>query len=242
MILSFYKSIKLIIVFTLLANFCFAQSNYFKYAYGAGIGLNKSYTDVYKGGIGFTASGYFDYRITPYVTIGAEAQVGRVKGGSITQDPNNRQFANSYTGLSINSKVMLGELVYYDDSEFLYNLRGLYFGLGIGAINNKITDIVRFRPPFSNDPGYGPFPGKDKSVNLWVPISIGYNLFITDSYGYQRYIIGFNAQSNFTFGEGLDGYNDPSSKFKNNDPDVYNVYSISIKYLFGTIKSYRKTL
>ena len=53
-------------------------------------------------------------------------------------------------------------------------------------------------------------------------------------------MINFNAQSNFTFGEGLDGYNDPSTKFKNYDPDTFNVYSLGVKYFFGSIKAYRK--
>ena len=35
---------------------------------------------------------------------------------------------------------------------------------------------------------------------------------------------------------------DPSTKFKNYDPDTYNVYSVGFKYYFGNIKVYRKTL
>ncbi|WP_440791411.1 hypothetical protein [Pedobacter sp. 22226] len=212
-------------------------------SYGFGGGVNKSYTDVYKGGFGYTAYGVFDYHITPFVTFGLEGQYGMVQGGDIETDPHNRQFVNKYKTLSVNVKLMLGEVVDYDKSEFLYNIRGLYLGLGVGVVNNNITDIVRYKPSWAAyDPGYGPFPGQDKSNNLLVPINFGFNYFINDGYGYMRYIININAQSNFTFGEGLDGYNDSSTKFKNYSPDVYNTYTIGFKYMLGSIKSYRKTL
>ena len=226
-----------------LGSFSFAQSNYFKFSYGLGAGINRSYTDVYKGGYGYTTYGVIDFHVTPFVTLGLEAQYGMVQGGDIVTDPHNRQFVNKYNAISANVKMMLGEVVNYDKSEFLYNIRGLYLGAGLGAINNKITDIVRYKPSWAaNDPGYGPFPGKDKSLNLLVPINFGFNYYIEDGYGYMRYVININAQSNFTFGEGLDGYDDSSTKFKNYNPDVYNAYTIGFKYFFGKIKSYRKTL
>jgi hypothetical protein len=51
--------------------------------------------------------------------------------------------------------------------------------------------------------------------------------------GYQHYV---------TFGEGLDGYEDPTSKFKNNAPDQYRQFSIGLKYNFGTEHSYEKAI
>ncbi|GGI23243.1 hypothetical protein GCM10008119_06690 [Pedobacter mendelii] len=219
-----------------------AQSNYFKWSYGFGAGANYSKTDVVKGNWGHTISGNIDYNFTPFITGGLEGQYGMVQGGDIYTDPNNRQFVNKYTGINANVKFMLGEFTNYNKTNFLYKIRGLYAGIGIGAINNNITDIVRIKPSFAYDAGYGPFPGEDKSVNLWVPINLGINFYMNDGWGYVRYVININAQSNFTFGEGLDGYNDPETRFKNYDPDTYNVYSIGFKYYFGNIKVYRKTL
>lgn len=243
MIFNLLKATYLTLLLVFIGSFSFAQSNYFKMSYGFGGGVNKSYTDVYQGSFGYTAYGVFDFHITPFVTFGLEGQYGMVQGGNIETDPHNRQFVNQYTALSANAKLMLGEVVNYDKSEFLYNIRGLYAGLGIGVIKNNITDIVRYKPSWAaNDPGYGPFPGEDKSLNLLVPLNFGFNYFINDGYGYMRYIININAQSNFTFGEGLDGYNDASNKFKNYSPDVYNTYTIGFKYMLGKIKSYRKTL
>lgn len=243
MIFNLLRATYITLLLVFVGSFSYAQSNYFKMSYGFGAGVNKSYTDVYKGSFGYTAYGVFDYHITPFATVGLEGQYGMIQGGDIVTDPHNRQFVNKYMAISANAKLMLGELVDYDKSEFLYNIRGLYVGMGVGAIKNRITDIVRYKPAWAAvDPGYGPFPGDDKSINLWVPLNLGFNYFINDGYGYMRYIININAQSNFTLGEGLDGYNDSSTKFKNNSPDVYNTYTIGFKYMLGRIKSYRKTL
>lgn len=239
------KQIKFSIVttaFLLIVNFCSAQSNYFKLSAGLGVGPNYSFTDVYEGSLGYTVYGTLDINLTPFVTAGLEIQKGTVRGGDLTTDRYNRQYTNHYSAVSANFKFMLGEIVDYDRSDFLYTIRGLYAGAGLGVINNKIVNIVRYRPSFSDDPGYGPFPGKDKSTNLVVPFNLGINIFLNDSYGYMRYVVTLNAQSNYTFGEGLDGYNDPPSKFRNDSPDVYNVYSVGVKYFFGNIKVYRKTL
>jgi hypothetical protein len=243
MIFNLLRATYITLLLVFIGSFSFAQSNYFKMSLGFGGGINKSYTDVYKGSFGHTAYGVFDYYLTPFVSVGLEGQYGIVQGGDIETDLHNRQFVNKYTAISANVKLMLGELVDYDRNEFLYNIRGLYLGFGIGVINNKITDIVRYKPIWAAiDPGYGPFPGKDKSLNLSAPINLGFNYYINDGYGYMRYVININAQSNFTFGEGLDGYNDASTKFKNYSPDVYNTYTIGFKYLFGNIDVYHKRL
>lgn len=243
MIFNLLKAAYLTLLLVFTGSFCFAQSNYFNMSLGFGGGINNSYTDVKEGSFGYTTYGTFDFHITPFVTLGLEGQYGLIQGGDIETDPNNRQFVNKYTALSANVKLMLGQVVDYYQSEFLYNIRGLYVGLGIGVVNNNITDIVRYKPSWAaSNPGYGPFPGEDKSLNLLVPLNLGFNYYINDGYGYMRYIINFNAQSTFTFGEGLDGYNDLNTKFKNFSPDVYNTYTIGFKYMLGNIKTYRKTL
>lgn len=47
--------------------------------------------------------------------------------------------------------------------------------------------------------------------------------------------MNINLQSNLTIGEGLDGYDDSPVKFKNSSPDIYNYYSVGIKYHFGPV-------
>ncbi len=242
----FPKHLKIIYVsllFLFVVQNADAQSNYFKWSAGLSAGPNFSRTDVVNGGWGHTFAGTLDFHFTPFVTLGLEAQKGIVQGGDIRTDPFNRQFVNEYSGININFKMMLGEFINYNGSNFWNNLKGLYVGTGVGLIRNNITDIVRYKPSWAVvDPGYGPYPGQDKSYNVWLPFSLGFNYFLHDSYGYVRYAVNINAQSNFTFGEGLDGYNDPPKTFKNFAPDTYNVYSLGVKYFFGNIKVYRKTL
>jgi hypothetical protein len=44
------------------------------------------------------------------------------------------------------------------------------------------------------------------------------------------------------FGEGLDGYDDPSNKFKNNATDQYSQIVIGVKFSLGNVTSYNKLI
>lgn len=216
----------------------FAQFNELKYTAGISAGPNRSYTDVKKGGWGHTVAIDGNYYVLKYLTVGLEAQYGLVQGGDVNTDTYNRQFANRYFSLAATTTLMIGRVINPESSEFLYSIRGLYLGTGAGLIKNHIIDIVRYRPNFSNDPGYGPFPGTDNSVNLVIPVNFGINFYIGESGFVSNFILNINAQSNLTLGEGLDGYNDPTRKFKNNKEDIYNVYSVGIKYIIGRYRYY----
>ncbi|UKT63607.1 hypothetical protein [Pedobacter mucosus] len=220
-----------------------AQSNFFKWSIALSGGPNFSKTDVVNGNWGRTYSGAIDFHYNPFITAGLEVQKGMIQGGDIATDPFNRQFVNQYAGVNLNVKLMLGAFINYEESNFWYHLKGLYLGTGLGVIKNNITDIVRYKPSWAAfDPGYGPYPGKDKSNSIWVPLNLGLNYYFKDKFEYIRYAININAQSNFTFGEGLDGYNDTPTRFQNYDPDTYNAYTIGVKYFFGNLGVYRKTL
>ena len=215
-----------------------AQFNELKYTAGFNVGPNRSYTDVKKGGWGHTFAADLNFYPFRYVTVGLEGQAGLIQGGDINTDLNNRQFANRYVSLTLNGRLMVGRLINVQRSEFLYTIRGLYAGVGAGIIKNHMVDIVRYRPSFSDDPGYGPFPGKDDSFNLMFPFNVGINFYIAESGFVSNFILNVNAQSNVTLGEGLDGYDDPAVKFKNRKQDIYNVYSVGIKYIIGRYRYY----
>ncbi|MEH3113659.1 hypothetical protein [Pedobacter terrae] len=241
MIFHPFRAIYITLLLIFIGSFSFAQSNYFKMSYGFGGGMNKSYTDVYQGDYGKIVYGVFDYHITPFVTMGLEGQYGRIKGGIAVKDPSGRWFVNKYTSLTANLKLMLGELVNYNQSGLLYNMRGLYLGIGLGIINNNLSNIARY-PPKTSVSNNQRFGGEDKSINVLVPINLGFNYYIKDSFGYMRYVINVNAQSNFTFGEGLDGYNESRLTSNNTYPDMYNSITVGFRYMFGSVRSYHKTL
>ncbi|WP_431293571.1 hypothetical protein [Pedobacter sp. P26] len=241
MIFNLPRAIYLTLLLVFIESFSFAQSNYFKMSYGFGGGMNRSYTDVYQGDYGKIVYGVFDYHLTPFLTMGLEGQYGRIKGGIAVKDPAGRWFVNKYTALTVNLKLMLGELVNYNQGGLLYNMRGMYLGFGLGAINNDISNIARYRPGKTHTPD-NRFGGEDKSVNFLLPINFGFNYYIKDSYGYMRYVINVNAQSNITFGEGLDGYSESRLRSNNAYPDMYNSVTLGFRYMFGSVRSYRKTL
>lgn len=214
-----------------------AQVNFYKLSVGLGLGPTVSYADVRENSQSFAGYISADYNFTPFVTAGLEIQGGQVKGGDIIKNPHNRQFKNNYTAASINAKVALGEFVDYSQSDVLDFFKGTYIGVGIGAINNKMNYVVRYKPNTQAEfPPLGyEFPGKDKSTNLLVPVNLGFNFFLNDRAGDMRYVLNLNYQGNITFGEGLDGYDDPLAKFSNKSPDMYSLFSVGVKYNFGPV-------
>lgn len=196
---------------------------------GGGIGVTQSFADLAKHDYGLSGYGAFDYYLTPFISLGAEGQLGEINGGDVYKDPNMRQFINSYKAFSLNGKLALGALIDYDYSGFANAVKGLYAGAGVGVIMNKMKFVVREKP---DDSGYI-FPGSDQSNDLLVPLNLGINFNFTDRSGYARYGLNLNYQANITLGEGLDGYNDSPIKFKSGKPDVYTYISVGLKYYFG---------
>lgn len=229
-------------LFALLTIVGFSQTNFYKLAVGGGLGPTVSYADVTENGQSF--GGYIsgDYNFTPFLTAGLEIQAGQIKGGNILTNQHNRQFKNSYKAFSVNAKIALGEFIDYETNDFLNAIKGIYIGVGLGAINNNMTYIVRYKPNTQTPDqplGYL-FPGRDKSTDLLMPVNLGMNFYFRDREDQLRYIINFNYQGNLTFGEGLDGYDDSMATFKNNAPDIYTLFSVGMKYNFGSVRVYKR--
>lgn len=216
-----------------------AQSNFYKIGLGAGAGITQSFADVYKKDFGSAFYGTADYYFTPFLSLGLEAQQGTIKGGDVNTDPHGRQFKNNYRALNLNGKLQLGALVDYQHSRFANAIKGLYAGLGIGAIQHRHRNPIRTR---EGDNYY--FPGKDFSKEIFAPLNIGINFYFPDFSGTYRYVLNANYQTNVTFGEGLDGYDDSIRTLKSGNPDIYTYFSIGLKYQFGPVgissKSFRK--
>ena len=219
------------LLISLCYNIAFSQSNFHKFAAGAGIGVNAAYADLAKKRPAQTFTANLDYRTTPFSSFGLELQYGTLTGGDRETDPYKRYFKNDYAAISLGAKVQLGQIADYHNSGFLYAIRGLYTGLGVGLIRNSMSDgeIVRVQPGTGHV-----FPGTNKSINMVVPANAGINFNVPDRWGYTRLIFNFNYQFNVTFGEGLDGYNDASrggafSKI----PDMYGVASVGMRVCFG---------
>lgn len=224
-----------------------AQSgyNYYEWGWGLGTGYERGYTNITKQypHISFNANLVYNYN--PYLPIEAEIQIGNLSGGgrSPSQDPYGRQYTNSYKAFILHADFQLGAGIDYEGSWFLRIVKDFYLGAGLGLISNsnKVQRYSIYTPPYPQ-PGYYKFPGKDNSIDPMVPLRVGYEFKFYDRYDEPSIAIDLGYIHNFAFGEGLDGYNDPSSKFKNNSIDQYRQFTIMFKYYFGNVVSYNKLI
>lgn len=224
----------LLLTFTLPV---FAQSNFNKFSIGAGAGLTQSFTEVQKHDFGLAGYGTLDYLFTPFIGIGLEVQKGEINGGDFRTDPRNRQFVNTYQAFSFNGKIAVGALV--DDR---YNgtsdlLKGIYFGAGLGVIQNSTLYTTGISPTNPDRT----FTAELSSKDIFFPLNVGINVYFANAEGFYRYALNFNYQGNITLGEGLDGYDDSRAEFKSGKPDIFTFFSIGLKYNFGTLGLSRKT-
>ena len=217
------KKLTILLFLLALSISSFAQTNFYRLKIGAGAGSALAFADLQKKTLSFAGYGTFDYQFSPYINLGLEMQKGELAGGDILFDPHNRQFINSYLSASLNLKISLGEFIsdYQRRNDFLNIISGLYGGVGLGIIKNKISNVRYY------DIYY--YPGEDKSTEEIVPFNLGINFNFPDKWGYTRYGVNINLQSTIAIGEGMDGY----TPTVNGKDDIYSFFSVGIRYQFG---------
>ena len=225
---------------------CFAAKaqggyNYNSFGFGIGGGMVHPLADLKKGFNDKAFNANLTYYFNPYVPVVLEFQMGKLRGGGndVTLDKDTRRFENKYKALMLHVDYQLGDAIDYYRSGFLNIIKNFYGGIGVGAIFNQVDanrySLIQINPPYK-------FPGNDKSVNVIVPVRFGYEFKIYDYYGVPKFGIDIGYQHYVTFGEGLDGYGDPTATFKNNSPDQFRQISIGLKYNFGIEHSYDKSI
>jgi hypothetical protein len=216
-----------------------AQSGYNYQEWGVGFDASyiRGYTNITKQYYHPAFNVNFIYNYNPYVPITAEIQIGQLSGGGLTPnlDPYGRMYTNNYKALLFHGDFQLGGGIDYEGSWILQIVKNFYGGTGFGFISNS----NKVQRTSVNDPTYV-FPGKDNSIAIMVPLRFGYEFRFFDSYDEPSMAIDIGYIHNLVFGEGLDGYNDPPSKFKNNATDQYSQITIGFKYYFGNVVSYTK--
>ncbi|WP_449435647.1 hypothetical protein [Pedobacter steynii] len=68
------------ILATLLCLTATAQSNFYKLSLGGGGGLTQSFMDYEKHKFGKSIYGVGEFFFTPFISLGGEGQIGRIKG------------------------------------------------------------------------------------------------------------------------------------------------------------------
>jgi hypothetical protein len=239
------KKYILFLAITMAAVTVRAQSGYNYQEWGAGLDVSyiRGYTNVQQQYSHPAASLNVIYNYNPYVPIVLEVQKGTLSGGGLTAniDKYGRQYTNNYLAFYTHVDIQLGSTIDYEGSWFLNVIKNFYLGSGVGfVINNNTVQRTNIIP--ANGPLDYVFPGNDHSVNFAVPLRTGYEFKIWDEYNEPSMAITLGYTHNIVFGEGLDGYNDPPSKFKNNAINQYRQIVIGFKYYFGNVVSYNKLI
>jgi hypothetical protein len=218
--------------------------NYSRFGVGLYASYNRPYADLKKANDGKTIALAGYYNLSPYIPLGLEVQAGGLSGGDINTDRDKRQYDNHYKAVLLRGDFGLGEILNYDQSSFMRVIKDFYVGTGVGVISNKMAFVQRTNlTDTSQEPkGSYTFPGQSSSLNLIVPLRVGYEFKIYDNYDEPFMGINIGYIHNITWGEGLDGYADPRTGFKNNSPDQYRQIVVGVKFNFGSTVPFIKSI
>src|ERR1700744_4558009 len=162
---------------------------------------------------------HYTYYPSPYFPVTFEVQKGRLTGGSIVTDEYRRWYVNNYMAFLLHADLQLGQVVDYEDNDFMNVLKNAYLGIGGGFVKDNVQNQRYNILPLGYAPGTYRFPGVDDSTDPDVNFRIGYEFKFYNEYDEPAFRLHIEYVHHVVFGEGLDGYNDPVQKFKNNDPD-----------------------
>jgi hypothetical protein len=153
-------------------------------------------------------------------------------GGDSLRTFSGRQFTSTFTAFQFRAQVQAGEVIDYSRSQFANVFKNLYVGTGIGIVYDNITNINRYSLYY---PGFYT-PGENSANEVFLPLRVGYELKLYNSYNQPSFKIDLGWQYNFVFGDELDGFKAGSKN------DAYSQYTIGIKFALGGVTSYRKQI
>lgn len=238
------KKFSLVVAFVVISLSVSAQIgyNYDQYSLGVGISSVKIHGDLNKAYKQAAYNFNINYHYTPFVTFSTEAQLGRLASANADTSKvfYGEQSSNKYTAVIFHADVQLGEFINYNDdfsaipilTKILNGAKNIYVGTGVGVIFNKMEYINRqnLRDPMLI------FGGKDKSNELIIPLRIGYEYKIYNSYDEPQFRIDLGYQANYSTGDNMDGF------ALGHYSDWYSQITFGIKVGIGGVTSYRKPI
>jgi len=238
------KRIFLLFIFILSAIISKAQGDYNFMPSGVGFDIStiRGFTNVAKQNNTLAVGVYYTYYPSPYFPVTFEIQRGRLWGGSRVTDPYSREYVNNYTAVLIHADLQLGQVVDYEDNDFMNVLKNAYLGIGGGMVKDNVQNQRYDLFSQGYPAGTYKFPGTDSSTDPDVNFRVGYEFKFYNEYDEPYLRLHIEYVHHVVFGEGLDGYNDPIQKFKNNFPDQYRQISIGLVYNFGLIRAFTKRI
>jgi hypothetical protein len=200
------------------------------YSMGFGLGSSKMYGDLKYSNPQPVYIGYFEKNVTPSISTGWTISVGDLS----SRDPFTylRSF-NHFTSvdqhITIEMATLFG-LAYREfyDYTLLRLIGGMYVGGGLGIINSNMKRQAEFN---SNLPGSTPTESPTmlkSSTALYMPLNLGYNLYIPKLWIFKGCVFNFNYQYSMTMSDFVDGY-DPNL-VANKKNDVYTVTSVGFRF------------
>lgn len=214
-----------------------AQTGYFKpLSFGLGYGVTLAQAGEQTLTSSNAADFNFNYHFTPFTSVSIETQIGTLTSGDKLHDTFAKQFTNNYISVLTHADIQLGEFIDYSHSPFLNGIKNFYAGIGVGVLLNNITDIQTVNRDTTET---APLTYTPTSVNLLIPIRLGYEFKIFNRYDEPAIRFDINYSFNTAFGSGLDGY---TSIYSHPFVKFYNYVSVGLKYCFGPTRSYHKQI
>ncbi len=165
----------------------------------------------------------FTFNYTPYTNFVLEAQFGKLTGGDSIKTISGRYFNNDFSAFIFRGQLQLGEVLDYSHSQFSNAVKNLYLSAGMGYIINYITKINRYSIQV---PGLYS-GGKNSSNELFIPLRLGYEFKIFNSFQQPSVKIDLGYQYNYVLGNGVDGFSGPKKD------EAYTQMVIGVKFAFG---------
>lgn len=196
---------------------------------GAGAGVAYGLADLGNTKLHFAWYGEGDYLLSPFISVGLQAQKGELSGFNASNE-----YSNKYYAGNVNGKVRLGQFMGLPDNYSYYTLgasnlerivANIYIGAGAGLMKNRISrtltqnyadGIVRLGGEIAED---------RSGIHFVVPFNVGVDIpFGRTLYGPQ-WAVNVNYQHTLTTNDNLDG-------IINRNKDQYGFASIGVKYAF----------
>jgi hypothetical protein len=126
-----------------------------------------------------------------------------------------------------------GEFIDYSKSQFANALKNLYISSGLGYISNNVVARSNDILLLANDQI---IPGEKKTNEIFIPLRLGYEFKIFNSYNQPAVKIDLGYQYNFVMGDELDGY------IAGKHNDAFSQVTLGFKFAIGGVTSYRKQI
>ena len=212
----------------------------------AGYGFTKMYGDISNNSaLGSAGTIQVDYQLKKGLYVGVESQFGKLKT-EVSSNADARQSINDYTAAGVVATIHPFELLAKRRSHLQTAtdvfLNSFFVGVGTLYVINNYDQVYR---NFNDLSSYGPIEGYDenddpifhtRTRSLVLP-SLNFGINVPLIYGYSNdYMLSLvlKGQVNYAQNDVVDAYTpyDSQGVRIQGESDVYNFYSLGIRYSF----------